>query len=122
MRLKFTGFALLTLLILFSCDDTTDKIGWEIMPAEDMVATYTTTFDVMSETVKADSVYARTQTAYLGRYSDPEFGYYDASFITEMTTAENYKFPAVYHYDASTRTASGKMVKDECTEMFLRIS
>ena len=71
MRLKFTGLALLTLLILFSCDDTTDKIGWEIMPAEDMVATYTTTFDVMSETVKADSVYARTQTAYLGRYSDP---------------------------------------------------
>ena len=122
MRLKFTGFALLTLLILFSCDDTTDKIGWEIMPAEDMVATYTTTFDVMSETVKADSVYARTQTAYLGRYSDPEFGYYDASFITEMTTAENYTFPAVYHYDASTRTASGMMVKDECTEMFLRIS
>ena len=122
MRLKTTGLALLTLLILIGCDDTTDTIGWEIMPIEDTLATYSTSFDVMSETVKADSVYARTQTAYLGRYSDPEFGYYDASFITEMTTAENYEFPEVYKYDPATQTGTGMMVSDECTEMFLRIA
>jgi hypothetical protein len=122
MKLNFPGFALLTLLLFFSCDDTTDKIGWEIMPSKDMVATYTTHFDVMSETVKADSVYARSQTAYLGRFSDPEFGYYDASFITEMTTAENYQFPEVYKYDEATKTATGKMVEDECEMIFLRIS
>ena len=122
MKLKFPGFALSALLILFSCDDTTDKIGWEIMPMEDMAASYTTTFDVMSETVRADSVYARTQTAYLGRFSDPEFGYYDASFMTEMTTPENYKFPAVYKYDANTKTGSGTMAGDSCVSIFLRVS
>ena len=104
MKLKFLGFALLTLLLFFSCDDTTDKIGWEILPSKDMVATYTTDFEVMSETVMADSVYARSLTAYLGRFSDPEFGYYDASFITELTTSENYLFPEVYKYDEATKT------------------
>ena len=122
MKLKFPGYALLTLLFLFGCDDTTEKIGWEIMPMKDMVSIYTTEFDVMSETVKADSVYARTQTAYLGRYSDPEFGYYDASFISELTTPENYEFPALYKYDATTRTGSGYMVSDSCAAIFLRIS
>ena len=122
MKFKFPGIAILTLLFLISCDDTTDKIGWEIMPAKDMVATLTTTFDVMSETVKADSVYARTQTAYLGRFSDPEFGYYDASFISEMTTAENYTFPAVYQYDEASKTGTGIMAGDSCAKIFLRIS
>lgn len=92
------------------------------MPQEDMVATYSTTFDVMSETVKADSVYARSMTAYLGRYSDPEFGYYDASFITEMTTAENYTFPEIYRYDPTTKRGTGRMVEDSCEDIFLRIS
>ena len=122
MKLKFPVFALLTFLILFGCDDTTDKIGWEIMPSEDMVATYTTNFDVMSETVLADSVYARSQTAYLGRFSDPEFGYYDASFITELTTSENYLFPEVYKYDEATKTGTGRLVSDNCEDIFLRIS
>ena len=122
MKLKFPGLALLTLLFFFSCDDTTDKIGWEILPKEDMVATYTTTFDVMSETVRADSVYARSETAYLGKFSDPEFGYYEASFLTEMTTAEDYKFPEVYKYDEATQTGTGIMVADECETIFLRLS
>ena len=122
MKLKFPSFALLTLLLFWGCDDTTNKIGWEILPSKDMVVTRTTTFDVMSETVMADSVYARSLTAYLGRFSDPEFGYYDASFITEMTTAENYTFPDVYKYDEATKTGTGSMVKDECETIFLRVS
>ena len=122
MKLKFLGFALLTLLLFFSCDDTTDKIGWEILPSKDMVATYTTDFEVMSETVMADSVYARSLTAYLGRFSDPEFGYYDASFITELTTSENYLFPEVYKYDEATKTGTGRLVSDKCENVFLRIS
>ena len=65
MKLKFPSFALLTLLLFWGCDDTTNKIGWEILPSKDMVVTRTTTFDVMSETVMADSVYARSLTAYL---------------------------------------------------------
>lgn len=122
MKLKFPGFALLTLLFFFSCDDTTETIGWEILPTTDAVVTYTTKFEVMSETVKADSVYARSQTAYLGRFSDTEFGYYNASFISEMTTAEDYLFPEVYKYDEATQTGTGRLVKDECETIFLRIS
>ena len=122
MKLKFPGFALLTLLLFFGCDDTTNKIGWEILPSTDMVVTRTTTFDVMSETVMADSVYARSLTAYLGRFSDPEFGYYDASFITEMTTAEDYLFPEVYKYDEASQTGTGSMVSDECEAIFLRVA
>ena len=122
MKLKFPSLAILILLFFFSCDDTTDKIGWEILPSEDMVATYTTDFEVMSETVMADSVYARSQTAYLGRFSDPEFGYYDASFITELTTSENYLFPEVYKYDEATKTGTGRLVSDNCENVFLRIS
>ncbi|MCR4766043.1 MAG: DUF4270 domain-containing protein [Bacteroidaceae bacterium] len=122
MKCKFPGFALLMLLLFFSCDDTTDTIGWEILPKEDMVATYSTKFEVMSETVQADSVYARSLTAYLGRFSDPEFGYYDASFLTEMYTAENYTFPEVYKYDEETKTGTGKLVEDACERAFLRLS
>ncbi len=120
MKLKLTGFAFLTVLfVLIGCDDSTGNIGIDLMPDSDAVYTYTASFEAQSESIEADSVYARSETGYLGRYTDPEFGYYEASFLTELNCTENYKFPAVYSYDEATGTASGTMAGDSCTNIRL---
>lgn len=125
MPTKTLGLAiksvLLSLLVfsIISCDDTTDTIGWEIMPESDAIFTDVASFDVKSESIMADSVYARTETGYLGRYSDPEFGYYEASFLAELNCTEDYKFPELYKYDETAKKATGMMAGDSCTNIKL---
>ena len=46
--------------------------------------TLTTEFPVTTRSVVADSVFAKTSTGYVGRFTDPLFGYYEASFLTEL--------------------------------------
>lgn len=120
MKLKITGLAFLTVLIaLTGCDDNTGTMGMSMMPESDAVYTYVTSYDVTSESVEADSVYARSETGYLGRYTDPEFGYYEASFLSELNCVDDYRFPDVYHYDEATGTATGTMAGDTCTNVRL---
>jgi hypothetical protein len=38
-------------------------------------------------------VYARTSIAYLGRYTDPQFGEFTADFITQFYSTDDFEFP-----------------------------
>ena len=93
---KLVPFAsLLLLLALGSCDDNTGSMGIDMMPPTDHLKAHTTLFDVTTRSIKADSVFAKTSTGYVGRFSDADFGFYECSFLTELNCTDNYRFPDV---------------------------
>ena len=75
--MKAKTIALVAALIsisFISCDDTTDSIGSSLIGQTDNLKVMADTFNVISRSILADSVIARTGTGYLGRMKDPETG------------------------------------------------
>ena len=82
MKLKYLYAGLLATLI-YSCDDTTTGIGDSTIAAGDSISAGAVIYNVHTRSILADSVYARTSTAYLGKYTDPQFGEISADFIAQ---------------------------------------
>ena len=94
MKFKFLaalGFA----ATLYSCDDSTTGIGDFVANADEIPAV-AETYDVTTRTNLLDSIYSRTNSAYLGKYTDPEFGEYSAEFITQINCVEDQRFPETF--------------------------
>ncbi len=113
MRVKYTSLLFLaTLLAFFGCDDNTGTLGLGMLPDSDNIEAHTTTFDVTTESFLTDSVFARTSTGYLGRFTDPDLKtQINCSFLTELNCTDNFRFPAVYNKE----TKSGILSKDSIT-------
>lgn len=92
MRLKYL-FALLLSSLLYSCDDSTYGIGDSTISTEDPIPAGEAKYSVTTESILADSIYARTITAYLGKYTDPTFGEFTADFIAQFNCTDNFEFP-----------------------------
>lgn len=91
--MKFKFWAAIGLAAtLFSCDDTTTGIG-EFVSDNDKISAFADQYTVSTKTVLLDSVYSRTRNAYLGRYTDPDFGLYTADFIAQINCPEDFRFP-----------------------------
>lgn len=97
MKVKYLGALLMAAtLTFFGCDDNTGTLGMGMLPGSDGLSAHTTTFDVTTSSLVADSVFAKTSTGYVGRFTDPIFGYYEASFLTELNCIDNFQFPKKY--------------------------
>jgi len=92
MKLKYL-YALLLTALIYSCDDSTTGIGDSTIAAGDSIPAGIATYNVHTRSILADSVYARTSTAYLGKYTDPQFGEFTADFITQFNCTDNFEFP-----------------------------
>ena len=92
MKLKFLS-ALLLASIIYSCDDTTDGVGDSTIAGGDHIAAGVDVFQAKTRSILADSVYAKTSTAYLGKYTDPQFGEFTADFITQINCTDDFEFP-----------------------------
>ena len=84
MKVRYLGTLLLAVLTFFGCDDNTGTLGLGMLPDSDGMSAHTTTFNVTTRSFAVDSVFAKTSTGYIGKFSDPEFGYYETSFLTEL--------------------------------------
>ena len=119
MKVKNLGLLLLASLTFYACDDTTNTLGMSMLPDSDAISAHTMTFDVTTQSVVADAVYAKTDTGYVGKFTDPEFGDYTASFLTELNCTEDFKFsdilPDVYeeYYAGDTLKGKGTLVDDK---------
>ncbi len=102
MKIKYLC-ALLLAALIYSCDDSTTGIGTDLIPGGDKIPANTDSYEFTTKSLLADSVYARTSTAYLGRYTDEQFG--------EFTANEKGKPIAVKAYSAVGPSTS----KDETT-------
>lgn len=111
MRLKYIGLLLFaTLLTCFGCDDTTGTLGMGMLPKTDNIKANTETFDVSTYSILADSVFAKTSVGYVGKFRDPDFGYYEGSFLTELNCTDDFSFPSVYNN--TNKKASGILAGD----------
>lgn len=87
---------------LYSCDDSTTGIG-DFVSNIDKIEAFSDTYKVTSTTQKLEKVYSRTNRAYLGKYTDPDFGLYSADFITQINCPEGFELPE--HLDKITSTS-----------------
>ena len=69
MKLKYL-YALLLPAMICSCDDATTGIGDSTIASGDPIPAGAAVYDVPTRSILADSVYARTSTAYLGKYTE----------------------------------------------------
>lgn len=98
--MKFKLLAVFTFTaLLYSCDDSTTGVG-DFVSNLDKIEAFSDTYKVTSRTHKLDSVYSRTNKAYLGKYTDPDFGQYSADFITQINCPEKFELPE--HLDKIT--------------------
>ena len=83
------GIAMLTIAIS-SCDENTNTLGYSLTSDADRFSLVPDTFIVSTQSIKADSVLARSSYSYLGRIKDPETGAYITSdFTTQFNILEN---------------------------------
>lgn len=112
MKVRYLGTLLLAILTFFGCDDNTGSLGMEMLPDSDGMSAHTTTFNVTTQSFVADSVFAKTSTGYVGKFTDKEFGYYEASFLTELNCTDGFTLPEIYKYDPVTKKGTGILAGD----------
>ena len=96
MKLKFLAAVGLA-ATLYSCDDTTTGVGEFVADADEITAS-AQTFEATTKTLKytdlnPDGVFSRTSSAYLGKFTDQDFGTYTTDFITQINCTEGFEFP-----------------------------
>lgn len=124
MKARHIGILLLAILTIFGCDDTTGTLGLGMLPGSDGMSARTATFNVTTRSIAVDSVFAKTSVGYVGKFSDPDFGYYETSFLTELNCVDNFAFPEVYtptEWDANGNPtkATGTMAGDSIVSVQL---
>jgi len=90
MKMRYLLVALLA-LTFGGCDDNTGSLGIDMMRPEDHINGMVENYDVISQSILIDSIYAKTSMAYLGMYTDPQFGGFEADFMTQFTAAPGYE-------------------------------
>jgi hypothetical protein len=85
MKTKIFLLGLLSSLIYSACeDDTIDSIGMGIQPDQDKISVFDTIIQISSaQTVKADSIYAKTINGLLGNFYDPDYGGIKAGYLCQ---------------------------------------
>ncbi|WP_235354140.1 DUF4270 domain-containing protein, partial [Bacteroides caecigallinarum] len=92
-NMKFKLMAVLVITAaLYSCDDSTTGVG-DFVSNIDKIEAFSDTYKVTSRTEKLDKIYSRTNRAYLGKYTDADFGQFSADFITQINCPENFELP-----------------------------
>lgn len=100
------------LIVLSSCDDTTEGIGASITDIHDNIDVTTATYNVPSESVVNPSVISRSSTGYLGIVKDLETGtYITSNFMTQFHTFDDYEFPEAK--DIASKI-DGNVIADSC--------
>lgn len=91
--LRMTLVAILS-LVFATCDDNTGGLGENMMPGEDHITIAQKVYNATSRSLLAgDSILAKTSTAYLGRYTDPLYGTFEADFLAQFHCVEDFQFP-----------------------------
>lgn len=113
MKVNFLAvIAFIVSITITSCDDTTDTIGTSLTDNKDILNVETDTFEVISRSIKADSVLSRNTIGYLGKIRDPETGtYITGDFMTQFSTLEDYKLPEI---DSIVSKEDGEVIADSC--------
>ena len=113
MSTRLFQTAILAILLLSSCDDTTNDIGISLTDNVDRLAVATSTFEAFSRSVAVDSVVSRSTTGYLGRIKDPETdAYVTGDFMTQFNCLEGYELTP--KDSLASYVDNGEIIADSC--------
>ncbi|MDD4759218.1 MAG: DUF4270 domain-containing protein [Bacteroidaceae bacterium] len=91
--IKILGAAFLCLCI-FSCDDNTDTFGGSVIPSSDGTSVSQSVYQVLTKSLRVDSLVATSSDCYLGRVTDPETNATTTcNFLAQFYCLDNYSFP-----------------------------
>lgn len=97
MKAKYALIALLA-ITFFGCDDNTGNLGFNMFPDSDKnINGQLTTFGVTTESVEAGKIYAKTNIGYVGKFTDSQFGTFQAGFLSTLNCPTGLTFPGVYN-------------------------
>lgn len=118
----FTILFIAITVMITSCNDTLDKLGFSIQPDNDKVYVGTDTLYLTSRTVQVDSVFSKTKYPILGEYIDPAFGTIRSDYIGELYYPENLEFKKDAKIDSVRLTVSyTSMIGDSLAPMQLAV-
>ena len=87
---KLTAF-IMAAFSLAACDDTTDTIGSSITNNVDNLTITDASFNVLTESMLADSVLSKTNNGIIGKVKDPETGtYLSADYMTQVAPLSSF--------------------------------
>ncbi len=104
MKVKYLWIILITVLTFIGCKDNTGSLGSSVMPDDDQLSVGAATYSITTRSIPADSVYARTSTAFLGKYTDKDFGTFTADFLAEFNCTDTLLFPRNRILDETIKT------------------
>ena len=127
MKVKYLWIVFFVSLTFFSCDDNTGTLGLDMFPGSDQnINGKLATFEVTTKSELAENTFAKTSIGYLGKFTDQDFGYYEAGFLTQFHCNEGFHFPVVCDpkNEADRNNPKAIMVKDGIyrTELILGYS
>jgi len=93
MKTKVLFLLLILAHLIISCEDDYSKIGVSIQPDENEISVFDTTVTFTTETVKLDSVYAKTINGFLGNYYDPAYGSVKAGYVCQFYPSVGVTYP-----------------------------
>lgn len=91
MKFKFLA-AIGLAATLYSCDDETQGIGQFIIDDE-LIEAKAESYEVETASHLLDSVYSRSSTAYLGKFTDEHYGTFSSDFLVQINCPENFVLP-----------------------------
>lgn len=115
MKAKYALIALLA-ITFFGCDDNTGNLGFGMFPDSDKnINGQLKTYPVITESVEAGRIYAKTNIGYVGKFTDETFGTYQAGFLSTLNCPTGLTFPGVYNGTAfdSNNKVTNTMVGEE---------
>lgn len=92
MKLKFLAALGFIAATLYSCDDETTGIG-QFISNEEFIQAKADSYTVETESHLLDSVYSRSTTAYLGKFTDENYGTFTSDFLVQINCPENFSLP-----------------------------
>lgn len=109
MKAKYLWGILVT-LFFFGCDDNTGSLGLEMLPGSDNLEVKKNVYNVKTQSILSGPVFAKTSIGYVGKFTDPDFGFYETGFLTQLNCTENLRFPDVYDPVAKTGLMTGDSI------------
>lgn len=100
MKAKYALIALLA-ITFWGCDDNTAGLGLGMFPGSDQdINGQLKTYPVTTSSVPAGRIYAKTNIGYVGKFTDSQFGTYQAGFLSTLNCPEGLTFPGLYNNTA----------------------
>lgn len=98
-------YILALMFCVIACDDNTGTLGGSIIPESDSVTISTATYWATAKSIAVDSVLAKTDKVYLGRFTDPQTkSTLEADFIAQFNCEEGGRvFPDKISGDSAIR-------------------